>query len=187
MNLNLGCGFNKKPDYINVDMFEECELDVRHDLEVLPWPWPDNSVDRVLFNHSLEHIGQSTSVFLGIIKELYRVCRNGAQVDIHVPHPRHDDFINDPTHVRIITPELMWLFSREVNDEYKARGVANSRFAHYLHVDFHMVDLRKILDEPYLSKFQQGLLSIQQVDELARSQNNVIREYEMTLIVHKPE
>lgn len=187
MKLNLGCGFNKKPDYINVDLFDECEPDLRHNLEELPWPWPDNSVDRVLFNHSLEHLGQSTSTFLGIIKELYRVCRNGAQVDIHVPHPRHDDFMNDPTHVRIITPELLSLFSRAMNDEYQERGAANSRFAHYLHVDFEVVHIFKVLAEPHLSRFQQGLVTVEQLDELASSQNNVIREYEIALIVHKPE
>jgi len=187
MNLNLGCGFNKKTGYVNVDMFEECQPDLLYDLELLPWPWPDSSVDRVLFNHSLEHLGQNHRVFLGMMKELYRVCRNGAQVEIHVPHPRHDDFINDPTHVRIITPDLLSLFSRRKNDEWKRLGVANSRFAHYLHVDFEVVHIFKVLAEPFMSRFQQGQISVEQLDELAKAQNNVVREFEIAMIVHKAE
>jgi len=50
-----------------------------------------------------------------MIRELYRVCAPDARVRILAPHPRHDDFINDPTHVRIITPVLLTLFDRQRN------------------------------------------------------------------------
>ena len=59
MKLNMGCGHNKREGYVNVDMSPVCNPDVVWDLETLPWPWQDNSVDGVLFNHSLEHLGQS--------------------------------------------------------------------------------------------------------------------------------
>jgi hypothetical protein len=45
MRLNLGCGFDNKADWINVDkipMFEPGEL---VDLEGFPWPWADDSVE----------------------------------------------------------------------------------------------------------------------------------------------
>ena len=93
MKLNMGCGHNKREGYVNVDMSPVCNPDVVWDLETLPWPWQDNSVDGVLFNHSLEHLGQIARVFLGMMKELYRVCRDGAEIEINVPHPRHDNFI----------------------------------------------------------------------------------------------
>ena len=119
----------------------------------LPWPWEDNSVDGVLFNHSLEHLGQNSRVFLGMMKELYRVCRNGAEIEINVPHPRHDNFITDPTHVRIITPGTLQLFDRELNDEWKKIGAANSPLAHYLDVDFKVVRSTSILGDPYSTQF----------------------------------
>jgi predicted SAM-dependent methyltransferase len=106
MKLNMGCGQHKLPDYINVDTASECSPDVLFDLEQHPWPWESDSVDAVLFNHSLEHLGAEVGAFKTIMRELYRICRDGATVQINVPHPRHDDFIADPTHVRAITPGI---------------------------------------------------------------------------------
>ena len=118
------------------------------DLESLPWPWPDNSVDEVIFKHSLEHLGQDPRTFLGMMKELYRVCRNGAEITVTVPHPRHDDFIGDPTHVRIITPEMLALFDRKQCDTWQRMGASNTPLAHYLHVDFAVVTSEWVLAEP---------------------------------------
>lgn len=55
--------------------------------------WDDNSVDEVSFNHYLEHIGQQSRVFLGVMKELYRIGENGAVIEVNVPHPRHENFL----------------------------------------------------------------------------------------------
>src|SRR4249919_3237809 len=112
MRLNLGCGRNKLPGWLNVDHSASCEPDAVVDLEVLPWPWPDNSADEILLNHVLEHLGAVPATYIGIIRELWRVCRPGATVTIAVPHPRSDDFMNDPTHVRAVTAEGLVLFSR---------------------------------------------------------------------------
>lgn len=70
MKLNMGCGFNKRAGFLNVDLAPECQPDLVCDLESLPCPWENDSVDAVVFHHSLEHIGQSPRVFLGMIKEL---------------------------------------------------------------------------------------------------------------------
>jgi predicted SAM-dependent methyltransferase len=61
-------------------------------------------------NHVLEHLGRDTEIYFGIIKEIYRVIIPDGKVIIVAPHPRHDDFINDPTHIRMITPEHMTPF-----------------------------------------------------------------------------
>ena len=67
MRLNLGSGQHPQPGYINVDKFGS--PDVRADLEQFPWPWPDSSVREIVLTHVLEHLGQSTDVFLGIVKQ----------------------------------------------------------------------------------------------------------------------
>jgi len=82
MRLNLGCGNTRMQDWLNVDKIAACNPDQVVDLEALPWPWPDNSVDEVLLSHVLEHLGQATDTYLGIIKEIYRVCRDGARITI---------------------------------------------------------------------------------------------------------
>ncbi|HEV7393411.1 MAG TPA: methyltransferase domain-containing protein, partial [Burkholderiales bacterium] len=96
MKLNLGCGYNKLEGYINVDSQPACAPDKVVDLEHFPWPFPDNSVDKIMMTHVLEHLGADKQTFFGIIKELYRVCKPAATVHIIVPHPRHDTFIGDP-------------------------------------------------------------------------------------------
>ena len=46
-------------------------------------------------------MGADPKVFLKIMQELHRIGRPGCRVVIHVPHPRHDNFLGDPTHVRV--------------------------------------------------------------------------------------
>jgi hypothetical protein len=185
MNFNMGCGHNHWPGYVNVDAFKECAPDQVVDLEQTPWPWPDNCANEVVFIHSLEHMGADTKVFLAIMQELYRICKHGAHVIIRVPHPRHDHFINDPSHVRIITVELMELFSKKKNDQWKQAGFSNSPFAHYLGVDFEIVKSRVTMDEPYFTKFKEKKISVAEIEYAIRYQNNVLSQIDIELQVVK--
>jgi len=97
---DLGCGFNPILGFLNVDRSPACHPDLLFDAETHPWPWETSSIREVLFVHSMEHMGANANIFLAMIRELYRVCAPLARERIIVPHPRHDDFINDPTHVR---------------------------------------------------------------------------------------
>ena len=185
MRLNLGCGYNKREGWINVDASPICKPDLVLDLETLPWPWETDAIEAVRFIHSLEHMGRDPNVFLGIMKELYRVCRNGATIEIVVPHPRHDDFLGDPTHVRVITPKLLQHFDREFCDEVKRLGGSNTPFAHYLNVDFVVKSVVQALGEPYSTQFTNKLLSEDEVTRMSRELNNVVAQYEIVLAVRK--
>ena len=185
MKLNLGCGFNKMDGWVNVDRFETCSPDLLSNLEQTPWPFEDNSADEVLLNHSLEHLGAEADCFFAIIQELYRVCRGGAAVQINVPHPRHDDFLNDPTHVRIVTPSLMALFSKRQCQTWLEEGASNSLFAFYLDVNFEVRHTDMPLDLRHSEAFGSGRLTEDQLMEMAKSQNNVVREYRMSVEVIK--
>jgi predicted O-linked N-acetylglucosamine transferase (SPINDLY family) len=181
MKLNMGCGQNKVPGFVNIDKFKECSPDLQMDLEVTPWSLPDNSVEEVLFNHCLEHLGATSDVFFGIIKELYRVCVPNAKIQINVPHPRHDNFIGDPTHVRIITPQVMSLFSKKNNEKWKAMHASNTPLALYLGVDFEVERTELLPAEQYRDDLVSGKLSRAEFDRLALTTNNAISEIRMTV------
>lgn len=183
MKLNLGCGSQMLPGYCNVDKVGDPDL--VWDLETLPWPWADNSVDEVLLSHVLEHLGQTPASFIAIMQELYRVCRHDALVRVVVPHPRSDLYLSDPTHVRPITTMTMEMFSRRQNEEWRRQGGANTPLALQYGVDFEAVSSTAVLDEPYLSLYRAGKISTQQLQELERTQNNIVVQIEMVLKVVK--
>jgi len=186
MKFNMGCGLRKKPGYINVDASAEAEPDEVWDLEATPWPWPSDCADEVSFIHALEHMGADPRVFVAIMQELYRICRDGARVVIDVPHPRHDDFLADPTHVRPILPETLQLFDRRLNERWRAEGLSNTPLALYASVDFQLAERAVILAEPFAGQFDRGEISGQAAGELVRHQYNVARAFHFVLVARKP-
>ena len=185
MKLNLGSGFKRYPKFLNVDIFKECNPDVLHDLEKTPYPFKDNSCDEILFNHSLEHIGQKPSIFLGIMKEIYRICQHEAIIRINVPHPRHDNFLSDPTHVRAITPLTLQLFDLEMNHKWQEMNAANSPFAMYLGVNYKLISTNIIVEEYYVNELNSKRIKNEELMKLINERNNVATEYRFILKVIK--
>jgi len=183
IKLNLGCGKNHMEGYLNVDKYGE--PDIRLDLESFPWPWEDSSVSEIVLNHVLEHLGQDTETYFSLIKEIYRVSRHQAIVHIAVPHPRHDDFINDPTHVRKITPESIRLFSKKNNEQWIKEGLANSPLGIYLDVDLELEHLTLAPDPVWETLVRENKLSRQEFLQASRKYNNVIKEIRMVVRVIK--
>jgi hypothetical protein len=176
LRLNLGCGQRKFPGYLNVDKYPECGPDQVVDLEHFPWPWPDDSVAEVRLIHVLEHLGASTAIYLGILRELWRVCRHGAEVHIVVPHPRHDSFLNDPTHVRPVTGDGLRMFSQAENRRWQAEGAANTPLGLYLGIDFELVSTQLELDPRWQQRLDAGETTREAIFEAILRENNVVRQ-----------
>jgi hypothetical protein len=185
MKLNMGCGFNKLPGFVNIDKFSECSPDLQIDLEKFPYPIESNQADEIMFNHCLEHLGQATEIFLEIIKEIYRIAKPNAKLMINVPHPRHDHFLGDPTHVRVINPQVLSLFSKKNNLHWKEVNASNSPLALYLNVDFEVVENTHVLDPYYQAMFDRKEVTVDQLIQYAQERNNVFQEIKFVLKVIK--
>jgi hypothetical protein len=181
MRLNLGCGANKLEGWTNVDKFAYFKPDQVVDLEQFPWPWGNDQADEILLHHVLEHLGAQPSVYFGVMQELWRVCRDGAHIAIAVPHPRHDDFLSDPTHVRPITLTGLAMLSRKVNEQWLREGSASSMLALYLGVDFDIVSDDFTLEEPWAGDFNSGRLDKLALLDAMQRYNNVIKEQRFVL------
>ena len=183
IKLNLGCGQNLIKSYINVD--KEGNPDIKHDLEMFPWPWEDNSVKEILLLHVLEHLGKETETYFGIIKEIYRICKHNAKIRIIVPHFRHKDFFTDPTHVRIITPEGLEMFSKRHNKLKINENASDTPLGLYLDVDF---EIRSIRIEPsnHWYRLHPGKnINVPLLIQESEIYNGLIQQYDIWLEVLK--
>ncbi len=82
VKLNLGCGERKKEGYINVDWKSELDPEVVHDLNTIPYPFSNGSIDLVEADHILEHLDRP----FFIMQELHRILKRGGVLKIKVPH-----------------------------------------------------------------------------------------------------
>ncbi len=180
MKLDLGCGDKRREGFVRVDRSSRVEPDVVLDLEQLPWPWPDGSIDEIVMSHVLEHLGQAPEVFFAIIQELYRVMRPGALLHITVPHPRSDNFTAAPGHVRPILPLTMMLFSRRKCLE-SAPGTNIEPYALEYDVDFEVEEANYTLMTSVQAAFDDGRLSQEDIREAIDTRWNVVNEIRMTL------
>lgn len=80
--LNLGCGEFKKTGYINVDYYAVSKPDLKHDLNIFPYPFADNEFALIEADHLLEHLDAPFQV----MKELYRISKPDGVIIIKVPH-----------------------------------------------------------------------------------------------------
>tara|TARA_B100000035_G_scaffold308290_1_gene312726 strand:+ start:337 stop:891 length:555 start_codon:yes stop_codon:yes gene_type:complete len=177
MKLNLGCGSKILDGYVNVDKYSYYEPDIIHDLEKFPYPFEDNSIDEIFLSHVLEHIGQSPEIFMKIIKEFYRICHDNSLIKIIVPHPRHDDFISDPTHVRPITILGLQLFDKDLNLKWQKSDRSNTPLALINDVNFKIINIKYTLDEKYAQNLK-GKTNNEIEVEVGRY-NNIVRQTEI--------
>ena len=77
-------------------------MDLVLDFETNPLPFADNSIDAVFSAHSLEHLRRVSKA----LREVVRVCRHDASVEIWTPYLKSDEaFLQDHN---IYFNERMW-------------------------------------------------------------------------------
>ena len=96
--LDIGCGTNKKQGYIGIDRVKLPGVDVVCDIEE-GLPFKDNTVDGIRVIQVLEHVRD----LIFVLEEFWRVCKEGAEIEILVPYWNRVGAFRDPTHVRFFT------------------------------------------------------------------------------------
>lgn len=81
--MNLGCGTDIRPDYINVDVRNDVGADLVHDV-TKPFPLKDSSVNEVLAQDVFEHLTREQQIFL--FSEVFRLLTAGGKLNIRIPN-----------------------------------------------------------------------------------------------------
>lgn len=97
--LNIGCGRNSRPGWLNLDIADLPGVDVIADLDNCRkrhLPFEDNSFEEFYASHVIEHIKDT----LGLMQELHRIAKPNAKAIFRCPYGSYDSAFEDPTHVR---------------------------------------------------------------------------------------
>ena len=99
--LDLGCGKNKVPNSIGLDNVQLPGVDIEHDLLNFPYPFEDESINKIYLRHVIEHF-DFKEINL-ILNECYRILKKDGQLLITVPHVFSISAFIDPTHKSFFT------------------------------------------------------------------------------------
>jgi len=107
--LDIGCGRNKFPGAEGIDFAANSVADVRHDLNVFPYPLPDSRYEVILLRNVIEHLQD----VVRLMEEVHRVGKSGADVIITTPHFSSLYSYQDPTHIRHLALDSMDYFTED--------------------------------------------------------------------------
>jgi predicted SAM-dependent methyltransferase len=93
--LDIGCGKNKLPGSVGIDIVPLEGVDVVHDLNQFPYPFSDNTFDQIRMIHVIEHLHSVVKT----MDEVHRIAKPGAVVEITTPHHTDASSWQDPTHI----------------------------------------------------------------------------------------
>jgi len=111
MILNLGCGNDIIPGYLNLDSMPRAGVDIAFDLDscgTSQIPLRDSVIDGFYACHVMEHVRHT----LQLMQELHRIAKPGAKMIIRVPYGSTNDSAEDPTHVRSLFENSFSYFSQ---------------------------------------------------------------------------
>jgi SAM-dependent methyltransferase len=93
--LDVGCGIAKYPGATGIDRNPASRADVLCDLDHFPYPFADNSFDRLRAIHVIEHLRD----VIRAMEEFHRLVRPGGRILIETPHYTDFSSFCDPTHL----------------------------------------------------------------------------------------
>jgi predicted SAM-dependent methyltransferase len=91
--LNVGCGLDIRPGWVNLDVVDYGGNAIT-DLNKYPWPFPDSHFDEVYASHILEHLPN----FNAVVTEIWRISKPGALFTVKVPFFLSTKYFSEPDH-----------------------------------------------------------------------------------------
>ncbi len=168
--VNVGCGYDHRPGWVNVDAGGACDPDIVAPVEVIDYYFEESSVDLLMARHLLEHLGSYQ--LKKAIEAIWHVMKPGGEVIVITPYGDHSSAWADPDHRRPFYPESFLYWDRRIY----------WRSAPYGLWDFSIekVELRPDVKRYNSNPLDEGVLT----EDLLRS---VAKEMEVTLRAVKPE
>ena len=133
--LNVGCGYNIKSGWINLDVVDLPGVDIVHDIENIPLPFDDNTFSVILCQDVLEHIE-----YVPVLRDLHRILKKGGKLQIRVPHFSSRRNYEDPTHKKMFSIRTFEFF---IKNSYSKRD-------YYFDYHFDRISNSKIIFEKYV-------------------------------------
>lgn len=123
MKINLGAGNHIEEGFVNHDLKKHRpEIDVAWDLNVLPWPWEDETADQICSMTVFEHLDID---LVAALDECWRILRPGGILYVKLPNAYDAEQWADPTHRRVFTLNTFKFFDitkqRKTTDFYTDR------------------------------------------------------------------
>ena len=105
----MGCGRKPMKDYVNLDWLDYPWVDVKHDLNKIPYPFKDSQFDEIYCSQTLEHLNDT----LRVLEEMWRITKKGGIIVIKVPHFSIHNALSDLSHKKVFSYESFDIFERE--------------------------------------------------------------------------
>ena len=161
--LDIGCGTDKHPGAIGIDISQLDGVDIVYDLNVIPWKGiKDESFDWILMKDVLEHLDDP----INVIKEAYRILKPGGKLYIRVVYWNHKYSFSDPTHKHAFSEIYFTFFIGE-------------RRPYYMDFKFKDLKIEYTYDPNAIRKFGNNL---KRLHEKAYFYCNIINGMHITLI-----
>jgi SAM-dependent methyltransferase len=151
--LDVGCGMRKRDGAVGIDVNPRSHADVLHDLNITPYPFPENHFDEIVCDNVLEHLDNVVNV----IEELHRIAKPDARLTIVVPFYAHRNANTDPTHKHFFGVHSF---------DYFVDGTANGEFQ-YSPVNMELLSV----------EFERGLSAGHWFDRLIRKFANRNKDF----------
>lgn len=109
--LDIGCGGNRVPNSIGIDIDPNVNPDIVHNLNHYPFPLESNKFDKIYAKHIIEHLDDPIS----FVKEIFRLLKPGGIAFIATPHFSSYVAYSEPQHKLFYSYFLLTNVSRGLN------------------------------------------------------------------------